>query len=376
MNLDLHTLIVLTLLNFTVTVFAGLFIWRANRPVPGLGHVVSGVTVICAAFGVAFFLRPVLGLFAPWIGNSAMIAGQFTILDGVLQYRSFRRLPVWAAVAIAGPVLIAQTYWIFVQDDRTVRALFLAPFMAAMCLVTAAIMVYRVRRENLVLHSVAATALSVYAGMQLFRAVCLAIPGMANPRMPALCIVALNLCVISCLFALSTATNLRLREQIEKLAFCDPLTNLPNRRKFEEHLDRIRNRPGRSGPPVTLIYVDLDRFKAINDRYGHSSGDFVLQEVASRLKAAAGDHDCLARIGGDEFVLLTERLSSRPAALTLIDELHRCLEKPITIQNSPLYLTVSCGLAIYPEDVTHTADLLREADADMYRMKRHLPSTG
>ena len=366
----------MTLLNFTVTVIAALCIWRANRPVAGLGHVVLGVAVICAAFGVAFFSKSILGLFAPWIGNAAMIAGQLIILDGVLQFRGFRRLPVWAAFLIAAPALIAQTYWIFVHDDRTVRALFLAPFMACLCLVTAWMMIYRIRREDLVLHSIAATALTTYASMQLYRAASLIFPGLASPRIPALCIVALNLCVISCLFALSTATNLRLREQIEKLAFCDPLTKLPNRRKFEEHLDRIRSRPTPSGPPVTLIYVDLDRFKAINDRYGHGSGDFVLQEVASRLKTAAGDHDCLARIGGDEFVLLTERLLSRSAALNLIDELHRCLEKPIIIQNSPLHLTVSCGLAMYPENVSHTADLVREADADMYRMKRHLPSTG
>jgi diguanylate cyclase (GGDEF)-like protein len=158
----------------------------------------------------------------------------------------------------------------------------------------------------------------------------------------------------------------------------DLLTDIPNRFSMERELDRLmngatRDEPG-DGSVFGLIYVDLDRFKQINDRYGHRTGDLYLQEVTLRMKLQLRSGDTLARIGGDEFIALTPILRSRADAEDIAMRLDRCFDEPFDLEGCRLQGSASVGLAVYPEDGATKEDLQRSADAAMYahkQAKRH-----
>ncbi len=374
MFLDIPTLIVMTLVNMVIASVAAIFVWRVNRPMAGLSTMANGLAVICMSFGIAFFAKPLLGKSAPWLGNVGMIVGTLVILYGTRQFRGFGRLPTWMMVAIGLPFVAAETYFRLVQDFKPLRHALFALTIAVICFAGAWTMSCRVAREDRFIYGITTIGLLLYGGMQTVRAVWVLLPGQESATdkgwLPTLTLLILNICLIGCLFGLSTATNLKLRKRIEKLAFCDPLTGLPNRRTFDERLDLAHARALATGSCVALIYVDLDRFKAVNDRFGHDAGDLALKQVADRLRSVVHPDDCLARVGGDEFVVLTERFTSRVDVLALMARLQGCMREPLDVKGTPIFLTLSCGMAFYPEDVSSTSDLIREADAGMYVVKR------
>jgi len=374
MVIDLPTLIVMTLVNMFIALVAALFVWRVNRPMAGLSTMAGGLGVICISFAIAFFAKPFVGKAASWFGNLGMILGMLIILHGTRQFRGFYRLPSWILVSLGAPFAVAQTYFFFVHDSKPIRHSVFAVTIAAICFAGAWTMSCRMARDDRFTYCVSALGLMIYGSVQTMRAVWVLLPGQEGAAdkglLPTITLLTLNVCLIGCLLGLSTATNLRLRKRIEKLAFCDPLTGLPNRRTFDERLDLVHAHSIATGSPVALIYVDLDRFKTINDRFGHAAGDMALKEAAERLQSAVHPDDCLARIGGDEFVVLTERFSIRADVLELVIRLQHSLRDPINVAGSPVYLSVSCGIAFYPEDVADTYDLIRKADAGMYIEKR------
>ncbi len=165
-------------------------------------------------------------------------------------------------------------------------------------------------------------------------------------------------------------------ERLMYLATHDPLTGLPNRALLLDRIDRAIAR-GRRGAPGALIFVDLDRFKLINDSDGHAFGDRVLVEVAQRLRAAARDGDTVARLGGDEFVLLIENLPGDAAAgvADIAARILAALDAPMHAgergnhESREIPLGASLGIALYPKDGDDAATLLRHADAALYRAK-------
>lgn len=374
MFLDIPTLIVMTLVNMAIASVAAIFVWRVNRPMAGLSTMASGLGMICVSFGIAFFAKPLMGKSASWTGNIGMIVGTLVILHGTRQFRGFSRVPLWMTVLMGLPFLTAETYFVFVQDVKPLRHALFALTVAVICFAGAWTMSCRVAREDRFIYGITTLGLLLYGGMQTVRAVWVLLPGQGSATdkgwLPTLTLLILNVCLIGCLFGLSTATNLKLRKRIEKLAFRDPLTGLPNRRTFDERLDLAHSRALATGACVALLYVDLDRFKTVNDRFGHDAGDLALKQVAERLQAVVHLDDCLARVGGDEFVVLTERFTTRTDVLALMARLQGCMREPLDVAGSPIFLSLSCGMAFYPEDVSSTSDLIREADAGMYIVKR------
>jgi diguanylate cyclase (GGDEF)-like protein len=149
----------------------------------------------------------------------------------------------------------------------------------------------------------------------------------------------------------------------------DLLTDIPNRFSMEKHLDRLMLRATRNEGLFGLIYVDLDKFKQINDRYGHRTGDLYLQEVTRRMKLQLRTDDVLARIGGDEFIALVPILRSHADAEEIAMRLERCFDDPFELDGYTLLGSASVGLAVYPEDGTTKEGLQRSADAAMYAHK-------
>ena len=167
----------------------------------------------------------------------------------------------------------------------------------------------------------------------------------------------------------------RLAQQLSQLAYHDGLTGLPNRLRLEDHLRQAIALAGRRHEPLALLFIDLDRFKPINDQHGHAVGDQVLCEVARRLQASLRAADLVARLGGDEFVVLLTTLASHEDSLLVADKLMLALAEPMPIGALTLQVGASMGVARYPESGNTVAELLRSADAAMYQVKQAGRST-
>jgi diguanylate cyclase (GGDEF)-like protein/PAS domain S-box-containing protein len=168
-------------------------------------------------------------------------------------------------------------------------------------------------------------------------------------------------------------------QQVEFLAYHDTLTGLGNRAKFAAGLERALGKARAEGHAVAVLYLDLDDFKTVNDSLGHAAGDDLLRHVASRLRAAARDHDLLARQGGDEFLLLLDELplgdDARPAdvAEAVATRLVETMRSPVILGGVSLRVSASVGISVFPLDAADGDELLRYADAAMYESKRRGP---
>ncbi|MCL4744536.1 MAG: EAL domain-containing protein [Burkholderiaceae bacterium] len=164
-----------------------------------------------------------------------------------------------------------------------------------------------------------------------------------------------------------TAEKMAERQAID-LAQYDPLTGLSNRTLLSRQLDLALSKARRHGRRLALVFIDLDGFKQINDTYGHSVGDRVLKETARRLREAVRSEDCLARVGGDEFLALIEDFDSQTpqqAACRLLET----LSMPIVVEDREFTLSASIGISTFPTDSAESEMLLQQADLAMYRVK-------
>jgi len=158
------------------------------------------------------------------------------------------------------------------------------------------------------------------------------------------------------------------KEYLEYISLRDPLTNLPNRRAFENEAERMLALANREGKQVCVIYVDLKNFKPVNDRFGHKAGDYVISVVAHRLSSVMRKSDFLARVGGDEFVYL---LYDCKEYVQFVERVINELEKPIQYEENTINVSANFGIAIYPKDATSFGDLLLKADVAMYYAKNN-----
>lgn len=156
--------------------------------------------------------------------------------------------------------------------------------------------------------------------------------------------------------------------KIKELIFIDPLTGLANRRLFYEQLPSALNQAKETGHPFALLYLDLDQFKLINDTFGHLIGDQLLQEVAARLQKCVNTKDTVARLSGDEFILLlenTKRDEAEESAQTILEVLNR----PFLLSEKQVVITPSIGISLFPSDGNNEEDLVKNADMAMYHAK-------
>ncbi|MCV6607700.1 MAG: EAL domain-containing protein [Campylobacterales bacterium] len=158
-------------------------------------------------------------------------------------------------------------------------------------------------------------------------------------------------------------------EKIKKLAFFDNLTGLPNRALFFDRLNQAIERSQRRKNHLAIAFFDLDRFKNINDNYGHDIGDELLKSVSKRVLRIMRKEDTFARIGGDEFVLIFENVNKVSEIIPKLEQIREEIELPIIIKDLELFTTTSIGVSVYPEDSTSATELLKNADMAMYESK-------
>ncbi len=159
------------------------------------------------------------------------------------------------------------------------------------------------------------------------------------------------------------------RAALDHLAQHDPMTGLPNRRCFFERLERAIANARRSGKPLAVLFVDLDHFKQINDRFGHAVGDQVLQSVARQLSSITREIDTVARLGGDEFVILLEHFEQTRDILQIVHKLHERFQTSLLIDGHELDIHACIGVSLYPRDGISAEQLLQYADSAMYNSK-------
>ncbi|HUP47836.1 MAG TPA: diguanylate cyclase, partial [Thermoanaerobaculia bacterium] len=167
----------------------------------------------------------------------------------------------------------------------------------------------------------------------------------------------------------SRRTRKRYMSQVERLAFHDALTDLPNRFLFLDRASVAFAHAKRDSTKVAVVFLDLDRFKLVNDSLGHSSGDEVLRIVARRLRENLREGDTVARFGGDEFTLVMPHLRSDDDVVKVATKLLDVLRVPVEVSRKEFVVTASIGISMYPDDGTDAEVLLRNADAAMYRAK-------
>ncbi|MBT8107578.1 MAG: EAL domain-containing protein [Gammaproteobacteria bacterium] len=166
----------------------------------------------------------------------------------------------------------------------------------------------------------------------------------------------------------------RAEKRIRYLARIDALTKIPNRMQFQHLLQRGIARARRAGKPLCLFYIDIDRFKEINDTFGHLAGDTTLETVAERLTTALPGHSVIGRLAGDEFAVIIHGLApDREGERTtseLAQKLLNRLADPFFVQGHEVFMTASLGIAYYPKDAPNVIDLIRNADAALYNAKK------
>jgi diguanylate cyclase (GGDEF)-like protein/PAS domain S-box-containing protein len=163
-------------------------------------------------------------------------------------------------------------------------------------------------------------------------------------------------------------------EQIEHQAYHDALTGLPNRRLFRDRLTIALAHARRLNTPLAVVFLDLDRFKDVNDSLGHSFGDELLKAIAIRLKTALRQEDSIARMGGDEFTILIANLKTPDDAMKIGQKILDVVAQPIRIEGNELVITTSVGVALFPNDGDTAEALLKNADHAMYRAKEAGPN--
>ncbi len=159
-------------------------------------------------------------------------------------------------------------------------------------------------------------------------------------------------------------------QQLARLANHDELTGLPNRLFFKGQIEKSLQSAKRHQHRVALLYLDLDEFKPINDTYGHEAGDLVLRQVAERLQHCVREEDTVARVGGDEFVIILEQVHGPDDASLVAKHLISTVTQPLQLPETVLQPATSIGIAIYPDDAESVSELQKAADRAMYRAKQ------
>lgn len=158
-------------------------------------------------------------------------------------------------------------------------------------------------------------------------------------------------------------------EYLKYLANYDTLTDLPNRVLFKARLEVAIENAKRYDKKVAILFLDLDRFKGINDTLGHNVGDYVLKQVAERLSQNVRKSDTVARLGGDEFTIILPEIKKEDVAISVVNKIFKALTYPFFYKEQELFITTSIGITFYPDDAISIENLLKNADSAMYKAK-------
>lgn len=373
--LDRETLSVVVSMVAQVTLLVMYTIWRINRQVPGLRWWMAASAMMSLGF-LAIPLAQGLGWPFSWaliVNQAAGLVTLMLLLQGCLRFRAHpaadhgpRALWVLAPAALLSSVLNQAHAVLRYQIHDAVSVLLLVLSAWVMC--------RHSRPEERLVHRVSGFFLLLMAAALATRWVlaCLAPDdqGIQQHPIQGVLYLALVLFIVGWTYSISLACYQQAQIRVLALAREDALTALPNRRYFDEALDREVARCERSHQSFGLVLADLNGFKQVNDRFGHGAGDAVLIEVARRLRELARSGDFVARLGGDEFVIVIHDLASLGTGEQAVQRLRKVVNGPFQLPSGNCVdIEVSLGLACWPQDAAQPGDLVKAADLRMYAEK-------
>jgi len=369
--LDIDTLLVVISLLALVSAMIMFLLWRVNTEQRGVFLWFISSLLNAAAYSSPVFFNA--GAYGIFINNMLIITSLLLMLEGAFRFRGHPSTRRWLAALVILPVVGVFT-WLNVESPllryRVVDVLTIAVFVSI-----AVIMTRRTRSSaELVIYGTAAlfcSMMAVLVGVRWVTAMTITGPFALTDTLTFNRILFTGFAVftVGWTYSITLACYFRAQQAALQMAREDPLTGLPNRRSIDEVLKREILRSQRSGRKFTLLVLDLDGFKTVNDSMGHAAGDTMLTEIALRLRAQARDADFVARLGGDEFLVVLHDIESDADRQAAIARFHQCLQEPFELNGQSIRISTSVGAAEWGTDGDTVDQLLQTADRRMYRDK-------
>ena len=373
-HLDLFTVRVMTVISVFIASLATLFASRINSSVAGMRLFAFGLLSLCAGSALALTatLSPTRAIVIA--ATVFRIGGMIAVLQGVRKFRGFAVIRGRSVAVVTSAFLVV--FLIFGAGNFGVRVATISFALAVLAADASRCMICRVPARLRPIYWPTGFAFAFASAYLIARALA-ALSGWyaAISSSPAASIeiaaaICANITFVGCAFGMLLASNMRLKEEAETLAQFDALTNLPNRRLLFDRLLAAEHRAITQGLKLGVIYLDLDGFKLINDTLGHHAGDNFLRDVSAVMQRTLGPRDCLARVGGDEFVVLVEDLADRRDLANLAERLNSAVKSDPVSELFSETMRASCGVAVFPDDGESAHEVMREADLAMYHAKR------
>lgn len=376
LQLDITTL-VLMFITLAMTSFIVMFlIWRINRDMPGVLHWMVA-TLLNTTSAVATLLNSFYGWAegsGAFLSNSISLAANMLVLEGALRFRGYDSLRRWQFFLAMIPFFMVVTW--FYRLDPLARDVFHDTFTMMFQLSAGMVLLWRTANRGELQANLLAAIASVLIGLIIGWRLGLSLGGSElsnrSPDSPATqwyLFAGANF-HIAWIFGLSVACYYRSRQQVMSLAREDSLTTLPNRRWIDERLSQILLETQRSNEKFAVIMLDINDFKQINDRYGHSAGDKILIELARRLNQAVRESDFAGRFGGDEFIILARHIDTERLLPQIVERMRQQLNGAMKLAGENVDIRVSIGTAVFPTDGENPDMLLGAADSNMYHDKK------
>lgn len=376
LQLDIATL-VLMFITLAMTSFVVMFlIWRINRDMPGVLHWMVA-TLLNIVSAVATLLNSFYGWTegsGPFLSNSISLAANMLVLEGALRFRGYDSRRRWQFFLAMIPFFMIVSW--FYRLDPLARDVFHDTFTMMFQLSAGMVLLWRTANRGELQANLLAAVASVLIGVIVGWRLGLSLGGSElsnqSPDSPATqwyLFAGANF-HIAWIFGLSVACYYRARQQVMSLAREDSLTALPNRRWIDEKLSETLAETQRTGEKFAVIMLDINEFKQINDKYGHSAGDKVLIELAKRLGQTVRESDFAGRLGGDEFVIFARHVETEHLLAQMVERMRHQLNGKMTLAGDDVDIKVSIGAAVFPTAGDNPDRLLGAADSSMYRDKK------
>ncbi|MDO8909642.1 MAG: GGDEF domain-containing protein [Pseudohongiella sp.] len=372
--IDMTTLRLSILLTAIVCVLALLTVWRINRHLQGVLQMMLGVSFNLFAFlaGLGSSLGIVSAAMSIWLTNMFSLMALCVLTEGMLRFRGYESAHRWKLVFLLLPLAGLLTWW---NLDNTVRRYMYHDGAAVVLLIAGAlIMVWRTKNIHELRTYALASLFSFLMAIGFSARWVVAWQALSDANTDfsnanAFLYIGVLMYMVGLSFALIAACYLKSHQSVLQLASEDVLTGLPNRRSIDETLKRQFFVARRQQKPFAVMILDLNKFKHVNDTYGHAMGDALLAEVARRLRGFVREADYVGRLGGDEFLLILGDVTDEAGALAATARLRAHVDGPARLKGHSLSIEISQGLAIWPQDADSVDDLLRVADQRMYSDK-------
>lgn len=375
LQLDLATL-VLMFITLAITSFVVMFlIWRINRNMPGVLYWMVG-TLLNTASALATLFNGLYGWadgWGPFLSTSTSLLANMLVLQGALQFRGYDSRRQWQFFLALIPFFVIAA-WLF-RLDPIAQSLLHDSFTMVFQALAGAVLLWRTANRDELQANLLAASASMLIALTISWRLGLTLSGSGfavsadAPATQWYLFAGANLHV-AWIFGLSVACYFRSRQQEMLLAREDSLTTLPNRRCIDEEFSQTLAAAQRSGEKFALIMLDINDFKQVNDRHGHSTGDRVLTELATRLKKAVREADFAGRLGGDEFIILTRQITTGESVALMVERLRQQLDGKMRLGSGEVDIKVSIGAAVFPVNGESLDTLLGAADSSMYQDKK------